>query len=69
MKTDKQRKNAPPSWLSSHPGGNERVSDIENLISRSKYNRYAYEGVGRHAEIKARVKQLLKEKKERDEKK
>lgn len=66
---DKQQKNAPPSWLSSHPGGNERVSEIENLISRSKYNRYAYEGVGRHAEIKARVKQLLKEKKEREEKK
>jgi hypothetical protein len=39
------------------------------LISRSNYNRYAYEGVGRHAEIKAKVKQLLQEKKEQAEKK
>lgn len=66
---DKQQKNAPPSWLSSHPGGNERVSSIEELITRSNYNRYAYEGVGRHREIQAKVKQLLKEKKEQAEKK
>jgi predicted Zn-dependent protease len=66
---EKQQKNAPPSWLSSHPGGNERVSSLEKLISRSNYNRYAYEGVGRHAEIQAKVKQLLQEKKEQAEKK
>ncbi|MFN6469709.1 MAG: M48 family metalloprotease [Nostoc sp. SerVER01] len=66
---DKQQKNAPPSWLSSHPGGSERVSDLENLIIRSSYNRYAYEGVGHHTEIQARVKKLLQEKKARDEKK
>ncbi|WP_100896998.1 M48 family metalloprotease [Nostoc flagelliforme] len=66
---EKQQKNAPPSWLSSHPGGNERVSYLENLITRSSYNRYAYEGVGRHLEIQARVKKLLEEKKAREEKK
>jgi len=66
---EKQEKNAPPSWLSSHPGGSERVSSLEDLISRNNYNRYAYEGVGRHAAIKAKVKQLLKEKKEQAEKK
>ncbi|MBW4645606.1 MAG: M48 family metalloprotease [Goleter apudmare HA4340-LM2] len=66
---DKQQKNAPPSWLSSHPGGNERVNYLEDLISRSHYNRYTYEGVGRHAEIQAKVKQLLQEKKEQAEKK
>ncbi|MBH8563624.1 M48 family metalloprotease [Nostoc sp. CENA67] len=66
---EKQQKNAPPTWLSSHPGGRERVKSLEELISRNKYNRYAYEGVARHADIKARVKQLLKEKKEREEKK
>lgn len=65
----KQDKNAPPSWLSSHPGGKERVSYLENLITRSNYNRYAYEGVERHLEIKARMKKLLEEKKARDEKK
>ena len=66
---EKQQKNAPPSWLSSHPGGNERVSYLENLITRSSYNRYAYEGVERHLEIQARVKKLLEEKKAREEKK
>ncbi|MCC5603656.1 M48 family metallopeptidase [Nostoc favosum] len=66
---EKQQKNAPPSWLSSHPGGSERVSYLENLITRSNYNRYAYEGVGRHLEIQARVKKLLEEKKAREEKK
>jgi predicted Zn-dependent protease len=66
---EKQQKNAPPRWLSSHPGGNERVRYLEELISNSNYNRYTYEGVGRHAEIQAKVKQLLKEKKEQEEKK
>ncbi|MEH2069764.1 MAG: M48 family metalloprotease [Nostoc sp.] len=66
---EKQQKNTPPSWLSSHPGGRERVSDLENLITRSNYNRYAYEGVGHHREIQARVKKLLTEKKAREEKK
>jgi predicted Zn-dependent protease len=65
----KQQKNAPPTWLSSHPGGGERVSYLESLISDTGYNRYAYEGVARHQEIKERVKQLLKEKKEREEQK
>jgi len=66
---DKQQKNAPPSWLSSHPGGGERVNNLENLITRSSYNRYAYEGVGHHREIQARVNKLLQEKKAREEKK
>jgi predicted Zn-dependent protease len=66
---DEQQKFAPPSWLSSHPGGDERVKDIEKLILRNSYNRYAYEGVARHLEIKEKAKQILKEKKEREEKK
>ncbi len=66
---DKQQKFNPPSWLSSHPGGDERVRSLEELISRNNYNRYAYEGVARHAEIKAKAKQILKEEKERKDKK
>ena len=66
---EKQQKNAPPTWLSSHPGGSERVRYLETLISDTGYNRYGYEGVARHQEIKERVKQLLKEKKEREEQK
>ncbi|MFH7030594.1 MAG: M48 family metalloprotease [Heteroscytonema crispum UTEX LB 1556] len=65
----KEQKYTPPAWLSSHPGGNERVSYLENLISSTGYNRYAYEGVARHKDIQARAKQLLKEKKENEEKK
>ncbi len=66
---EKQQKNAPPSWLSSHPGGSERVRYLEDLITNSSYNRYTYEGVERHSQIKDKVKQLLKEKKEQEEKK
>ncbi|MBD2210565.1 M48 family metalloprotease [Nostoc linckia FACHB-104] len=66
---EKQQKNAPPRWLSSHPGGSERVSYLEDMITNSKFNRYAYEGVERHSQIRAKVKQLLKEKKSQEEKK
>ncbi|BCL37071.1 M48 family metallopeptidase [Nostoc sp. MS1] len=65
---EKQKKYDIPTWLSSHPGGNERVTYLENLITRSNYNRYAYEGIQRHVEIQARVNKLLKEKKEREKK-
>ncbi|AKG23017.1 M48 family metallopeptidase [Calothrix sp. 336/3] len=64
-----QQKNAPPAWLSSHPGGNERVEYIEDLITRHSYNRYTYEGVARHSEMQAKAKQILKEKKQEREKK
>ncbi|MDZ8052863.1 MAG: M48 family metalloprotease [Aulosira sp. ZfuVER01] len=66
---EKQQKNTPPSWLSSHPGGSERVSYLEDMITNSSYNRYTYEGVEHHAQIRTKVKQLLKEKKEQEEKK
>ncbi|MBI1241334.1 MAG: M48 family metalloprotease [Nostoc sp. RI_552] len=66
---EKEQKNFIPLWLSSHPGGSERVSYLENLISRAKYNRYAYEGVERHIAVQARLKQILKEKKEQEQKK
>lgn len=64
-----QEKNNPPSWLSSHPATDDRVDYLEKLIVRNQYNRYAYEGVGKHAEIKAKVKKLLVEQKHVDEKK
>jgi predicted Zn-dependent protease len=64
-----QEKNNPPSWLSSHPATDNRVDYLEKLIVRNQYNRYAYEGVGRHAQIKAKVKKLLVEQKQQDEKK
>ena len=66
----KEQKNAPPAWLSSHPSGSKRVRDLEQLISQSGYNRYAYEGVARHQEIKVKAKQAIEEfeKKKKDKK-
>lgn len=65
---EKQQKNIIPTWLSSHPGGSERVSYLENLITRGGYNRYSYEGIERHLEVQARVRQLMKERKEQEQK-
>jgi predicted Zn-dependent protease len=57
------------SWLSSHPDTKARIKDLESLIERNGYNRYAYEGVARHLEMQKRVAKLLKEYKEREKKK
>jgi Zn-dependent protease with chaperone function len=65
-----QMKNSPPTWASSHPGGSERVGYLEDLIMRNGYNRYAYEGVAKHQEMRAKVKTILKDVKEcREDKK
>lgn len=55
---DRQR-SRPPQWLSSHPGGNERLKNVEKLITQVGYNRYAYEGVERHALIQRKMVKLL----------
>ncbi len=60
-----ERDRAVFTWLSSHPDAKERIRNLETLIERNGYNRYAYEGVARHLEIQKRVAQLLKEYKER----
>ena len=64
-----QQKSSPPIWLASHPAPANRVRYLENLIERNGYNRYAYEGVARHAQINERVRKLLVEKEQREEKK
>jgi predicted Zn-dependent protease len=60
-----ERDRAVFTWLSSHPDAKERTRNLESLLERNGYNRYAYEGVARHLEIQKRVAQLLKEYKER----
>jgi hypothetical protein len=66
---DKEERDRPIfAWLSTHPDTNERIRNVEKLINRNAYNRYAYEGVARHQEIQKRVAQLLKEYKEREKK-
>ena len=64
-----QEKSSLPSWLASHPSPGDRVSALEKLIERNRYNRYAYEGVRRHSQIKERVKKLLVDKEQREDKK
>lgn len=66
---DQQEKNSPPAWLSSHPATDDRIRYLENLIERNGYNRYAYEGVARHAQIKAKVEKLLIDKEQQRKKK
>ncbi len=56
-----KNRSRPPEWLSSHPGGNERIANLEQLISQDGYDRYAYEGVERHGVIKQKMIQLLQE--------
>lgn len=45
----------PPAWLSSHPNTQQRMAYIEQLIVDNNLDRYAYEGVDRHQEIKQLV--------------
>ncbi len=67
LEEQNRRNRTPFSWLSTHPDTNERVRNIEAQIERSGYNRYAYEGVERHQEIQARVREILRESKESEE--
>lgn len=42
----------PPAWISSHPNSKQRIRYMEQLIVDNNLNRYSYEGVARHQEIK-----------------
>jgi predicted Zn-dependent protease len=64
----KEDKESPFTWLSSHPVTDERIRYLEALIEQNGYNRYAYEGVERHAQIQARVAKLLAEHKDKQKK-
>jgi Peptidase family M48 len=48
-----------PEFLQTHPLPDSRVRYLETLITRNGYNRYAFEGVKRHAEIKQRLQEIL----------
>ena len=57
----------PPAWLSTHPETKKRISYMEQLIVDNNLDRYAYEGVDRHGQIKEKVNKLWEEYKETDE--
>ncbi|MDJ0730661.1 MAG: M48 family metallopeptidase [Crocosphaera sp.] len=56
-----EHKQRPPAWLSTHPDTSDRVKYIEAEIVRNNFNRFAYEGVERHQQIRQKVVQLLEE--------
>ncbi|MEL4897934.1 M48 family metallopeptidase [Crocosphaera sp. Alani8] len=58
---ENEDKNSPPAWLSTHPNTSDRVKYIEAEIVRNNFNRFAYEGVERHQQIRKKVVQLLEE--------
>jgi Zn-dependent protease with chaperone function len=54
-----QHEDYPLEWLSTHPDTDERIRNISTQIDRNGYNRYAYEGVERHLDMRDRVEALL----------
>lgn len=54
-----ERRVAPFEWLSTHPDTVERQRNIERQIRQNGYNRYAYEGIDRHAAMRLRVQTEL----------
>ena len=58
---DKENYPTPPAWLSTHPNSTSRVNYMERLIVDNNLNRFAYEGVSRHMEIKDKAKVLWQE--------
>ena len=56
QKEKDEENSEPPEWLSSHPNSKQRVSYMEQLIVDNNLDRFAYEGVSRHQNIKHLVK-------------
>ena len=46
----------PPEWLSTHPNSEQRVKYMEQLIVDNNLDRFAYEGVSRHQNVKHLVR-------------
>ncbi|MGJ3248514.1 MAG: M48 family metalloprotease [Elainellaceae cyanobacterium] len=47
--------------LSTHPDTPERIRNLETLIEQNGYDRYAFEGIERHLEIRERVREIMGE--------
>ncbi|MEA5537162.1 M48 family metallopeptidase [Crocosphaera sp. XPORK-15E] len=54
-----EHKNRPPAWLSTHPDTSDRVKYIEVEIVRNNFNRFAYEGVEKHQQMRQEVDEIL----------
>jgi len=51
----------PPAWLSTHPNTSDRVRYMEEFIVENNLNRYNYEGVERHYQMKQLAKKIWQE--------
>ncbi|MEM8638659.1 MAG: M48 family metalloprotease [Cyanobacteria bacterium P01_G01_bin.54] len=56
---EEQNNPSPPAWLSTHPDTSARVDYLEVYILEHQLNRYAFEGVERHSQMRDRTAQLL----------
>ena len=55
---NEQKGASPPEYLSTHPATENRISYIEQLIESNGYNRFAYEGIEKHAQIQEKLRNL-----------
>ena len=51
----------PAEWLSTHPNSKQRIRYMEKLIVDRNLNRFTYEGIARHQEIKHIVREQWQE--------
>ncbi|MGB0561138.1 MAG: M48 family metalloprotease [Spirulinaceae cyanobacterium] len=56
---EEQNNPSPPAWLSTHPDTSARVDYLEVYILEHQLNRYAFEGVERHSQMRDRTAQIL----------
>ncbi|NJN75525.1 MAG: M48 family metalloprotease [Synechococcaceae cyanobacterium RL_1_2] len=48
----------PPVWFSTHPESSQRIKYLEEMILKENLDRYGYEGIERHRQIKEKVNLL-----------
>lgn len=49
------------TWFASHPNPGERVSYLKQLIDQGGFDRYTYEGVEKHLNVRLKTLQLINE--------
>jgi hypothetical protein len=58
---------SPPPWLSTHPGIDERLENIKTQIIQQNYDPYKFEGISKHQEIQAIIRELMAAEAEKDQ--
>lgn len=53
-----QERQSLPVYLATHPTSDKRIEYLEKLIEQNGYNRYAFEGVEKHAAIAQKVREF-----------